>query len=241
MIISRVEDKIRRVRDKNIPEALGFLTPSERAEIEKLHLPRHFFYGGRDAERTFLFLLPDYMEEENFPVEEYLCVLSAKVPFGNPTHRDFLGAILGLGIERECVGDIIVGEESFIYLTRKIAPFVMQNLDKIGRLGVKLKEVSPSSVPEKNEPYEEVNVTVASLRLDALVSGAFNISRSAAVQGISAGLVSVNFLPCENTSQVLSEGDLISFRGRGRAKINSLGGISKKGRQFVNFHTFVKK
>ena len=58
MIIPRVEDKIKRVRDKNIPEAIGFLTPAERAEIERLNLPRHFFYGG-DYERTFLFLLPD--------------------------------------------------------------------------------------------------------------------------------------------------------------------------------------
>ena len=241
MITSRVEDKIRRVRDKNIPEALGFLTPGERAEIERLHLPRHFFYGGKDCERAFLFLLPDYMEEENFPLEDYICVLSAKVPFGNPSHRDFLGAILGLGIERECVGDIIVGEESFIYLTRKIAPFVLQNLDKVGRLGVRLQEVPLHSVPEKNEPYNEVNVSVASLRLDALIAGAFNISRSAAAQGIEAGYVSVNFLLCENPSQILNEGDLISFRGKGRAKIASLGGISKKGRQFVNFHTFVKK
>ena len=240
MIISRAEDKIKRVASKNIPEALGFLTPSERAEIEKMNLPRHFFYG-RDYERTFLFLLPDYLDEETFPIDDYICAFSAKVPFGEPTHRDFLGAILGLGIERDCVGDIIVGEESFFLVTRKIAPFIEQNLDKVGRLGVKIKEVPLDAVPDKNEPYSEIEVSIASLRLDALVSGAFNISRSHAAQGIEAGLVSVNFLPCENPAKILNEGDLISYRGFGRAKIASLGGISKKGRQFVKFHTFSKK
>lgn len=240
MIVSRVEDKIKRVNSKNIPEAIGFLTPGERAEIEKMNLPRHFFYG-RDYERTFLFLLPDYLDEETFPVEDYICAISATVPFGKPTHRDFLGAILGLGIERDCVGDIIVGEESFFLTTRKIAPFILQNLDKVGRLGVKLKEVPIDSVPDKNEPHTEVEASVASLRLDALISAAFNISRSTAAQGIEAGLVSLNFLPCENPAKTLKEGDLISYRGKGRAKVFELGSFSKKGRQFVKFHTFTKK
>ena len=240
MIISRVEDKIKRVASKNIPEAIGFLTPGERAEIEKLSLPRHFFYG-RDYERTFLFLLPDYLDEETFPIDDYICAFSAKVPFGQPTHRDFLGAILGLGIERDCVGDIIVGEETFFLTTRKIAPFIVQNLDKVGRLGVKLKEVPLESVPDKNEPYDEIEASVASLRLDALISAAFNVSRTIAAQGIEAGLVSLNFLPCENPAKILEKGDLISYRGKGRAKVFELGGISKKGRQFVKFHTIVKK
>ncbi len=241
MIKARVEDKIKRVAAKNIPEALGFLTPHERAEIEKMHLPRHFFYGGKDAERTFLFLLPDYLDEENFPIDDYICAISAQVPFGAPTHRDFLGSVLGLGLERECVGDIIVGEESFFYVTRKVAPFILQNLEKIGRLGVKLREVPLSAVPERREPYNEVEASVASLRLDSLVAAAFNLSRSIAADAIAAGLVSVNWLPCENVSQSLNEGDLISFRGKGRAKIAELGNFSKKGRQFVKFHTFVKK
>lgn len=241
MIVARVEDKIKRVNSKNIPEAVGFLTPYERAEIEKLRLPRHFFFGGKDAERTFLFLLPDYMEEDSFPIQDYICAISAKVPFGAPTHRDFLGSILGLGIERECIGDIIVGEESFFFVTRKMAPFILQNLEKVGRLGVKLSEVPLDTVPEKNEPYTEVEASVASLRLDALMSAAFNISRSAATAAIEAGQVSVNWLSCENPSQTLAEDDIISFRGRGRAKLAEVGGFSKKGRQFVKFHTFVKK
>jgi len=240
MIVSRVQDKIKRVNSKNIPEAIGFLTPSERGEIEKINLPRHFFYG-RDYERTFLFLIPDYLDEDTFPIEDYICAISAKVPFGAPTHRDFLGAILGLGIERDCVGDIIVGEESFFLVTRKIAPFILQNLDKVGRLGVKLKEVPLDAVPDKNEPYTEIEASVASMRLDALIAAAFNVSRSTAVQGIEAGLVSVNFLLCENAACILNEGDLISYRGKGRAKIAALGNLSKKGRQFVKFHTFIKK
>lgn len=244
LLKAKIHDKLSRSKLKNIPTAIGFLDPAEQA-IAKSVLPqgeRFFFSGGYDeAERKFLFFLPDYLEEEFFDISDYIIAYSATVPFGKPTHRDFLGSILGLGIERECVGDILVGDESTVLLDKKIAPFVFENLKKIGRLGVFLKEKELAEIKPIEEPYVEVIATVASLRLDALCAAAFKISRAEAVSAIESGLVSINWTPCENPSEALNEGDMISFRGKGRAKIETVGGMSKKGRIFVNFKVYIKK
>ncbi len=244
LLIAKIEDKARRTQDKNIPTALGFLDSAEQAIAEgklKLSQSRYFLSGGYEgAERKFLFFLPEYLDEEFFPLDEYITAFSAKVPFGKPTHRDFLGSILGLGIERECIGDILVGEETVFLVDKKIAAFIAENLKKVGRLGVFLKEIPLTDIKAVEEPFDEVEVSVASLRLDALCAAAFNISRSAAVSAIESGQVSKNWLPCENVSEQLSEGDLISFRGKGRAKLFRIGGTSKKGRTFANFKVYIK-
>ncbi len=244
LLKAKIQDKLSRSKTKNIPTAIGFLDPAEQALAKSVLPPgeRFFLSGGYDgAERKFLFFLPDYLEEEYFDVSEYIKAFSAIVPFGKPTHRDFLGSVLGLGIERECVGDILVGDESIILLDKKIAPFVFENLKKVGRLGVFLKEISFDEIKPNDEPYVEVSATVASLRLDALCASAFKISRTEAASAIESGLVSKNWIHCENASETLAEGDLISFRGRGRAKIAVVGGVSKKGRTFVNFKVYIKK
>ena len=245
LLSAKIMDKVRRTRDKNVPAALGFLDPSEQVsanEILQRCGARYFFSGGyKGAERAFLFLLPDYLKEEHFPISDYIKAFSATVPFGKPTHRDFLGSILGLGIERECVGDILVGEESVFLLDSKISPFIGENLKKIGRQGVFLKEIELDDIKPVNEPFDEVNTSVASLRLDALTAAAFHVSRSIAADAISGGAVSKNWIVCENPATELCEDDLISWRGHGRARLANVGGMSKKGRQFVTFHVYIKK
>ena len=126
-------------------------------------------------------------------------------------------------------------------IDRKIAPFVKENLKKIGRLGVTLKEIDISELKAVEEPFNEVEISVASLRLDALCAAAFHTSRAVALSAIESGAVAVNWLACDNVSEMLIEGDLISWRGKGRAKLLCVGGMSKKGRQFVKFKVYVKK
>lgn len=240
---AKIEEKARRADERNIPEALGFLDPAEQAQARLgRNLKRAFFSGGYDgAERAFLFFMPDYYDEDTFPIDDYIKALSACTPHAKPSHRDFLGSLMGLGIARECIGDILVGEESIILLDAKIAPFVMENLTKIGRGGVSLKEIPLCDIVPSEEPYDTVEATVASLRLDAVAACAFHVSRTLICDAISKGELALNWLPCENPSAEVREGDMISWRGHGRAKLFSCGGTSKKGRQFVCLHVYVKK
>ena len=247
LLVAKIQDKLIRAEKKNIPVAFGFLDPAEQAAarqiLQQQHTVRYFFSGGfSGAERAFLFLLPDYLEEETFPVSDYIAAFAAKVPFGVPTHRDFLGSLLGLGITRECVGDILVSEtETVLIVAASLAPFVRENLKKVSRYGVSLREIGLDEISPIEEPFEEITATVASLRLDAVAAAAFHVSRTVTAEAIASGLLALNWIPNFNPAAEVSERDLISWRGHGRARLASCGGMSKKGRQFLTLHLYAKR
>jgi len=243
----RLLDLSDRAFRKNIACATAFLDPAELAAAHIItradKQAKTLFVGGYpDAERKRLFFLPDYLEEEFFPYDEYISAIYAKCPFGSPTHRDWLGSLMGLGIKRETLGDILVcGDFAYIICTPQIAPFISENLTKIGRFGVKCEICSLSDIKAPEPEFDTVTGTVASLRADALTSLAFGISRTAAAELIRDGRLSLNHIEQTNPAAEISEGDLLSLRGYGRAKLSALGGTSKKGRQFITFYVFSKK
>ncbi|MEG2571336.1 MAG: YlmH/Sll1252 family protein, partial [Clostridia bacterium] len=228
--------------DRNIVTSVGFLDPAEQAGARKLLRSRYLFCGGYEgAERKFLFFLPDYMEEENLDASEYIVAYAAACPFGAPSHRDYLGALLGLGIKRECIGDIIVADGgATVIVDGKIAPFVEANFDKVGKFGVRLTRVALASICAAEPAHTVITATVATPRLDAVTSAAFRVSRSLAADAVHSGSVNVNFLEVLNPAAILHEGDLISWRGHGRAKLSAIGGTSKKGRMFIEIFAYVK-
>lgn len=243
---AKIRDQVRRCEQKSIATHIGFLDPAQQAQANLVlnTLPgcRFLFSGGYgEAERKFLFFLPDYLDKDFFPLDEYILAYRATCPFNTPTHRDFLGSLLGLGIKRECVGDILVDATgAILILDAKIASFVLNNLEKIGRGGVTLSPLALSDIKPVEEPFREVTATVASTRLDAVASAAFGISRSITADAIRDGSISLNWLACTSPDTILQEADLISWRGHGRARLFSCGGLSKKGRQFISLHVYTK-
>lgn len=245
--IKRIEDlSDRAYRTNRITETL-FLNPAEAAKA--LQFLRHkseagyLFHGGfPDAERVRLFFLPDYIEKEFFPIEEYVSAIKVTFSFSSPTHRDFLGSLMGLGIKREVLGDILVfPDRAYIISSAQIAGFILDNLEKVGRLGIKCTSVPLSEIEIPEPEFDTVSGTVASLRADSVTALAFGISRTSAAELITSGAFSLNYLPEENISAEIAEGALLSLRGFGRAKLHSIGGTSKKGRQFIELHVFSKK
>lgn len=236
----------RAFRTNRITETL-FLNPSEAAMAQNTLRTksgvRFLFHGGfPDAERVRLFFLPDYIDEEYFPVDEYISVIKTTFSFSSPTHRDFLGSLIGLGIKREVLGDILVfPDRAYIICTSQIAKFIVDNLEKVGRLGIKSSIVPISEIEIPTPQFDTVTGTVASLRADSVTALAFGISRTFAADLIASGALSVNHLPEENISAEIREGCLLSLRGFGRAKLASVGGISKKGRHFLELYLFSKK
>lgn len=239
--LSRIEDIYNRCNNKNIITCTNFLTPTEQSLIKTKKYKNVILEGGSSlSERRRAFFLPDYIQEENFEVKEYITALKISFSYTELSHRDFLGTLMGLKIKRECIGDIYVFEKfAYVYLTKDIAKYVLMNLKKVGNVGVRIEEVSIDSVIVPEIKIEEITFTVNSLRLDSILSGTFKISREIAANSIKAGLVMVNYLGVLNPSKILKEDDIISLRGYGKAKVEALGNLSKKGRIFVTIAKLV--
>lgn len=245
MLLAKVWDKINAGLRRNIPGNTCFLTPRE------LEMTRYLFgdleglyaFGGYEgAERKMLVFLPDYLDENALYEEDSpLVCLRAKFYEGDcPSHRDFLGALMGAGIARESLGDICVGKDSCdFFVTAEISPYILQNFTSAGRAKVSLNRIPLSEVSVPEPEVKEIKDTLASLRLDSVVSSGFRIGRSLAAQYISAGKAAINGLPCEKPDKAVAEGDKISLRGMGKIKLKTVGGQTKKGRISVVIDRYV--
>ena len=155
-------------------------------------------------------------------------------------HRDVLGSLMGLGIDRSKFGDIIMGQGGAqILVDSAVADFVVQNFTKIAMVAVSVTPMELDEIAPKEEKIKEVRTTVASLRLDAVASSGFSVSRTKLVSAVNAGLLQVNWQPAKGPSQEVKEGDIISMRGRGRMKVEAITGTSRKGRIGVYLKRFM--
>lgn len=218
------------------PYFLGFLDEREAAyakEFLTCEKRVHLFWGGySEAERVILGLFPDYLEPqpEQFPLGPLTLTFREEDVL---THRDFLGSLMALGIERTTVGDILPETgRCVIFAREEMRDYICQNLRKIGRVGVKIREGAEEPLPLHRE-FEEITGVVASGRLDCLVGLFCKTSREKAVGLIRQGLVSQNHREIYSPSERVQEGDLVSIRTRGRFVVDRLGPPTNKGRLAV--------
>ena len=243
--LAKVWDKINAGIRKNIPASTFFLSPREQEMCRYLFgdAPGLYAFGGyEEAERKMLIWLPDYLEQDSLISEDSpLCCLRAEFYHReSPSHRDFLGALMGAGIARETVGDICVGKESCdFFVTEEIAPYILQSFTSAGRTHLKLTQIpiSLAAIPEPE--VKEIKDTLASLRLDSVISSGFRIGRSLASQYITQGKAAIDGLPCDKPDKVVAEGVKISLRGLGKIKLISINGKTKKDRISVTIHRYV--
>jgi RNA-binding protein YlmH len=245
LLLAKVWDKINAGVRKNILAYTCFLSPRELemarylfGDLEGLHA----FGGHEDAERKMLIFLPDYLDESALTDEDSpLVCLRAEFYHGDsPSHRDFLGALMGAGIGRETVGDICVGKESCdFFVTADIAQYVAQNFTSAGRTHVRISRIPHTQVQIPEPEVKEIKDTLASLRLDSVISSGFRIGRSLAAAYISQGKAAIDGLPCEKPDKAVVEGAKISVRGLGKIKLVSINGKTKKDRISVTIHRYV--
>lgn len=213
-----------------------FLDPRQRevAGRELAILPglRALFHGGyRRAERQRLTLAPDYLLLESIrPGLAFLEIKPARA--ADLTHGDYLGAILGLGLAREKTGDLIVLPAACqCVVAEESAPYIQANLRRVASVGAEVAAIEPEQLQVPPEREKEIRTTVASLRLDAVASDGFGVSRTRMAREIRAGCVRVNWQVVQDPDKTLSEGDVISIRGRGRVILTQVAGETKKGRR----------
>ena len=245
VLLAKLWDKITAGMRKNIPANTCFLSPREQEMANYLFgCPEglHFFGGYPDAERKMLVHLPDYLEESALYEEDSpcICLRAAFFQGDSPSHRDFLGALMGAGVARETVGDICVGEGSCdFFVTAEIAPYLLQNFTSAGRTKLHLERIplTDACIPEPE--VKEIKDTLASLRLDSVISSGFRIGRSLAAQYVTGGRAAMDGLPCEKPDKPVSEGTKISVRGLGKIKLVKVNGKTKKDRISVVIHRYV--
>ena len=247
LILARALDKLDMAERRGVPAHTPFLSPAQRAAVEGLinaagH-PRHLFTGGyEEAERTICVFLPDWLEEEDWPAGEHpLTALQLSAPAGaSLSHRDWLGSILGLGLTREKIGDLLVQENRCQALVlAETADIVRSQLDKVGRYSVK---AAPMALEELTPPERTVKLirdTFATLRLDAVTASAFSLPRSKASALISSGRVSLNHVECTKPDRQVGEGDVITCRGSGKCVVKRINGQSKKGRIMAELERYL--
>lgn len=236
-LIRRLEDLAARCERSGAVTSSHFLTPAEQFLAErtfKTGAARLLLHGGHpDCERRAAFFLPDWLEPEFFDPSEYLRAIRLTAHFGAPGHRDYLGALLGMGIGREWLGDIWVeGESATVFCLPSVEKHLL-SIEKAGRVSLTAESLPFDELRAPERKVKALSFTVMSPRLDAVLAGMFRISRSEAARQIALGTVSVNYSLSNKTDSPVHEGDILSLRGAGKGRVTGFGGSSRKGRLFV--------
>lgn len=245
MLLAKIWDKIDGGIRRNIPANTPFLSPRELETCRYLfgEVPGLYPFGGCEgAERVMLCYLPDYLDESALYQEDspLVCLRATFYDGDSPTHRDFLGALMGSGVAREAIGDIYVGKGSCdLFVTAQIAPYLLQYFSSAGRTKLHLTPIPLHEVALPEPEIKEIRDTLASLRLDSVISSGFRIGRSLAAQHISAGKASIDGLPCDKPDKLVPQGAKISLRGLGKIKLEQVNGQTKKGRISVVIHRYL--
>ena len=243
LLLSRLWDKVEQAR-RGMPAHTGFLSAAQQDAAERFlsaagH-PRHLFSGGfPDAERKVCALLPDWQEEADWepPFTALRCRWLSEEKL---THRDFLGAILGQGIDREKVGDILVAQGSCDLLVfRELAPFLLQNLTGAGRARLRVEELPLDQLAPPPKTVKVIHDTVSTPRLDAVMAAGFSLSRGKAAELIAAGRVELDHRPCLKSDRTVGQGAVLTCRGLGKCVVTQVGGLSKKGRTILTLERYL--
>lgn len=247
LVLARALDKLEVAERRGVPAHTPFLSPAQRSAVEGLinacgH-PRHLFDGGYEgAERTICVFLPDWLEEEDWPAGEHpLAALQLSAPTGAAlSHRDWLGSILGLGLTREKLGDLLVEENRCqALILAETADIVRSQLDKVGRYPVKAASMALEELTPPERTVKLIRDTFATLRLDAVTASCFSLPRSKAAALITSGRVSLNHVECTKPDRLVSEGDVITCRGSGKCVVKQINGQSKKGRIMAELERYL--
>lgn len=242
-----MEDNLLRARTRDLADQCDrqhritqtcFLTPAEltiaRAAAKRSGVSFKTHGGYEAAERQILLFVPEYLAEAEPDWDEYLHVLHITVTRDGLEHRDYLGAILSLGMRRDQIGDILVSEKSAqIVLLAGISEYLSLNMERIGAACVKILKEPLSGLSGCIPELITIHGNVSSLRLDNVASEGFSLPRSRITELIKGGQVNLNFVQEQRPDHTLKPGDLISLRGFGRLKFVSIDGKSRKDRFII--------
>ncbi len=252
LLISKMLDKIELAKAKNKIQYTDFLDGYQKHLLEKILIQEkqdnYIISGGlEDAERNIIVFYPEKLKEivqinyQNILPIVCIRLQLPKEMYGKYSHRDYLGGLIKLGIKREKIGDILVFEDGAdILILEKISKFMLQNLSELTRFSKsKIEKVSIEEIREKTIHKQEMQMIVASMRLDCVIAELLKTSRGEAEEIIHSGRAFINFENVDKLTKQVKEKDLITVRGKGRFEIERIEGISKKGRIKILINKFI--
>ena len=252
------EDRFDRFLSSGVLDSGDFLTLEEQSigdHFVKSHMSDGtYYYGGYgDAERRLIVFIPEYMGVRNedelhdfFALNPDDCpleILRLKLPKQEKAilgHRDYLGALMAMGIKREKVGDIIVLKDGAqIIVKKEISKYLLENFTGVGR-AMLTSEIEDISALDTGEIEKiELKLNVSSPRLDNVISSVFGVSRKDAVFAISKGIVFVAGREVNKPDYQVKDGEKLVLRGKGKAIYNGVVGTSKKGKSYISVTKYV--
>lgn len=219
---------------KEYPTYTDFLTLNEQSVfqsmIKELPAVSYLMWGGNAiSERKMICFSNSEIEKEAFPIR-VLRIKASNAKFAEKlTHRDYLGAVLHLGIDRSKIGDIMfVDRDAYVFVEDSMKDYIMTSLEKVKHTSIRCEEVDQEIAFEQN--YQQIVGTVSSIRLDSVIATAFHGSRSSLLSLISGGKVFVNGRLIMSNSYRLQEGDIVSVRGMGKFLYDKEQDVTKKGK-----------
>lgn len=242
ILISHALDLARRCREDYVVTNTPFLDMAERSALDSALRgcgARYVFFGGyAEAERTVCVFLPDYADESDITSGDDcpIKVLRCKCRAGSPElgHRDYLGSLMALGVKREKTGDIVVTSGGAdILILSDVEKFLLSEYKSAGRVNFETEAVPVTELRVPEVKTAEFRGTVASTRLDNLISEAFSLSRDAAAEAIEGGLVFVDGTKTVKTDARVNEGAKLVLRGKGKVIFKSVAGETRRGRLSV--------
>ncbi len=243
VLLARVLDKLELSQSRGVPAHTPFLSPGEQASVTDLlnawGRPRHLFWGGYpNSERNICFFPADWQGEEDVLTDPDgpLAAVQAKFPAGaSLSHRDILGSLMGLGITREVLGDILLPQLGVcqVVVLGEALPILLSQWEGAGRYKAELSRLPPRQLAPKPPRVKTIRDTVSTLRLDAVAAAGFSISRGKAAGLISSGKVAVNHKECLKADRQVAQGDVLTCRGLGKCVVKEVPGQSKKGRTML--------
>ena len=254
VLLGQIQDKYRQCQGRNVITSTDFMDMSQQSVaseyLKKQLAGQGIFVGGyEDAERRKIVFLPEYIEYGS--VSELMTILEENgqiklLEIVRPKegkalgHRDYLGSLLAEGVKREKIGDILVTEKGAkVIVSGEIAEYLLDNYSMAGRVSLSVSLGKIEDAEKAEIRTKEIRDTVPSLRLDAVLSSAFGISRSKAAEAIKMGLVFVNSIQMMKADKQVAEGDKLVIRGKGKAKLKEVSGKSKKDRTYILIERYI--
>lgn len=245
ILLSHARDLKNRCADYSLITATQFLDLRQRnllLQIEKEqqeYVKTYYFGGFENAERVCCVFVPSFYETgdidsffvENEDESPVVVLRINKDKFSSLSHRDYLGALMGLGLKREMLGDILTDENgAYVFCLKSVEHFILTHLEFVARARVEVKKAALSSSMQRSENFQEIFACIASERLDNIVSAAFSLSRVKSAEFIEKGVVFVNGVQVLKPDKKVEVGDKIVFRSKGKVIYSQQKGQSKKGR-----------
>lgn len=242
--LKRLEELTERVEKRFQEEVTDFLEPHLQLLAEpvlKRQGQAYLYCGGHaEAERKRLVILPPYIEPDCALAGIVLVHLQGNMAFVKADHRDFLGAILSLGIKREKFGDLYVVEDGcYVYASAEIADYLLLNCPRVKGVRMEAKVVPLADWLPPEPAVKPIMALVASMRIDTIAAHGFGLSRAKTIELIKQGKVRINHQEVTDADEVCQAGDVISFRGKGKLKIAEVAGETKKGKLRVELLKYI--